>query len=130
MALRLLTDEQITDMVARQVRAHRPDISIESFHTWHDGAMRGQPDALVLAEAVAQGLTLITYDQRTIPPLLQEWGALKKSLCGIILVDERSLPSNNIGKLVKALTALRDRESSREWTDRIFFLKPAPTDAG
>jgi predicted nuclease of predicted toxin-antitoxin system len=130
MALRLLTDEQIPDTVARQVRTHRPDISIESFHTWHDGAMRGQPDALVLAEAVAEGLTLITYDQRTIPPLLQEWADLQQSHCGVILVDGRSLPVNNIGKLLKALTALWDRESSWEWKDRIVFLKPAPPDAG
>ena len=126
MALRLLTDEQITDVVARQVRAHRPDIAIESFRAWRDGAMRGEPDGRVLAEATLEGWTLVTYDQRTIPPLLQEWAALGKSHAGVIFVDERTISSNQVGELVRALLMLWEAEADRDWQDRILFLRPAP----
>jgi hypothetical protein len=38
---------------------------------WDKGHFLGQEDSACMREAAAQGLTLVTYDWRTIPPLLK-----------------------------------------------------------
>jgi hypothetical protein len=43
----------------------------------------------------------------------------------VVFVDERSLPSNQVGSLVAALLALWDRSADWDWNDRIVFLRPA-----
>ena len=69
MALALLTDEQISYVVAEQVQAKRPDISITSVRAWRGGTFQGKTDESLLRAAAEEGLTLVTYDQKTIPPV-------------------------------------------------------------
>jgi hypothetical protein len=85
--LSLLTDEQISYVVAEQVKAKRPDIAIVSMRIWQGGAFEGVDDEPMLLAAHQSGLTLISYDQKTIPPILLNWGAIGQNHAGVIFVD-------------------------------------------
>jgi hypothetical protein len=124
MALLLLTDEQISYVVAEQVKARRPDIAITSVRAWHGGAFTGKTDASLLRAAAEEGLTLVTYDQKTIPPVLTEWGFLGQEHAGVVFVDELSIAQSDIGGLVLALIAFWDQTWEWEWKNVISFLRP------
>lgn len=123
--LSLLLDEQISPVVAAQIRARRPACRAESVYGWRDGALTGAPDDAVLRAAAREGLTLVTYDQRTIQPLLREWGSAGTSHAGVVFVDERTVAPQNFGGLISALVQLWDRDHATDWRDRIVFL-PTP----
>ena len=123
MSLSLLLDENISQTVAAQVRHHRPALVVESVHTWRDGAFEGHPDRTLLLAARAEGLTLVTYDQKTIPPLLAELYADGESHAGVIFVDDRTIPGSDFGTLTRALILLWERFGGEEWQDRIGFLE-------
>ena len=66
--LKLLLDEHISLEVANGLRRRIRAIEIRYMVEWEDGYFLGQGDAACLREAATQGLTLVTYDRRTIPP--------------------------------------------------------------
>ena len=78
---------------------------------------------MLLHEAAVQKLTLVTYDRRTIPPLLKQWAEEGRSHGGVIFVDEKTISPADIGGLVKALTMLAKEAFALDWTDRISFLR-------
>ena len=90
---------------------------------WEAGSFLGQDDAACLRGAAHQGLTLVTYDRRTIPPLLQTWTEEDRSHAGVIFVDEKTISPAEIGALVRALTALAKEARIWDWTDRVCFLR-------
>ncbi|GAB4232767.1 MAG: hypothetical protein Kow0049_15840 [Stanieria sp.] len=122
--LSFLLDEQISPEIAKQINSKRPDISIVTIHTWHDGYYLGVSDEIILKLAAEEKLTLITYDQKTIPPILLEWGELNISHGGIVFIDYRSIPPHNFGRLVKTLIWLWDIQSKEDWQNRIVYLQP------
>ncbi len=124
MALLLLTDELITYVVAEQVKAKRPDVEITSVYVWQGGAYTGIPDENLLNAAATEGRTLITYDQKTISPILSAWGYIGQDHAGIIFVDELSIRQRDIGGLVLAIIALWDETKEWEWKNVISFLRP------
>ena len=48
-------------------------IMVHCMAEWEEGNFLGLDDSAFLEKAAAQGLTLVTYDRRTIPPLLKAW---------------------------------------------------------
>ena len=123
--LGLLTDEHISHVVADQIRHKRPDIRIESVLRWRGGVLRQNADDLVLAAAHEERLTLVTYDQKTIPPILVEVAMNGGHHSGVIFVDRNAINTSNIGGLVQALIAFHDLYHGQEWTDTVMFLTPA-----
>ena len=71
--LRLLLDEHLSPTIAEHLRRRNPQIAILSLQEWEQGAYLRAEDALLLTVARQQRLTLVTYDQRTIVPLLKSW---------------------------------------------------------
>jgi len=90
---------------------------------WEEGNFLGQEDAACLKEAAAQRLTLVTYDRRTIPPLLKAWAEEERPHGGVIFVDEKTISPADIGGLVRALAEVSKEAGKREWTNRIPFLR-------
>ncbi len=121
-----LLDEHISPAVATGVAAWRTDITIVSLRHLQGGAYLGGDDKVLLRAAVERDLSLVTYDRRTIPRLLFEWGQAGISHGGIIFVDERSIAPHDIGGLVRALIHLWDSEGEFDWRDRLVFLKLTP----
>ncbi len=123
MSFSLLLDENISQTVAAQVRHHRPAQTVESVHTWRGGAFEGRSDRALLLAAREEGLTLVTYDQKTIPPLLAELYAEGESHAGVIFMDAQTIPSSDFGTLTRALILLWERYGGEDWQDRIGFLE-------
>jgi hypothetical protein len=121
----MLLEEQISPTVAAQARSRRPDIPIESVHDWRDGAFLGADDRALLLAAADAGITLVTYDQKTIPPLLTEFVLSGLHHGGVIFVDYRTIPTRDFGGLVISLITFYDRTDEWDWTDRTAFLDRA-----
>jgi hypothetical protein len=120
-----LTDEHISPAVAEQAQTKFPGIKIVAIHDWRGGDFLGAADEDFLPEAVRDGFVFVTYDQKTIPPILKMWAETGLDHCGVVLVDHTTIPPQNIGGLVSALGNLWKVERSFDWTNRVVFLRPA-----
>lgn len=121
--LKLLLDEHISPAVADGLR-HRSRLTVVSSMTeWEEGEFLGRQDSDCMQQAAAQGLTLVTYDRRTIPALLKVWGEEGRKHGGVIFVDEKTLSPSDIGGLVRALSSLLQKTSEWDWTNRVCFLR-------
>ena len=90
--LKLLLDEHISPEVAKGLRRRDHSLVVYAMTDWERGDFLGQEDSVCLREAAAQGLTLVTYDRRTIPPLLKNWAEEGRRHGEVIFVDERPSP--------------------------------------
>lgn len=100
MALSLLLDENISPVVAEQIFRKRSDIRIQSIHLWQGGAYLSVPDETLLAAAHEEGLTLVTYDTQILSELAYLFEE-ETSFSGLIFVDEKTMPSNDFGRLAR-----------------------------
>jgi hypothetical protein len=121
--LRLLLDEHISPEVANGVRRRNRSLLIHSMAQWESGNFLGKEDSVCLLEAAKQQLTLVTYDRRTIPPLLKLWGEEERSHGGVIFVDEKTISPADIGGLVRALIFLTSEVRKIDWTNQVYFLR-------
>jgi hypothetical protein len=121
--LKLFLDEHVSPAVMTGLRRREPRLVIRSMPEWENGTFLGQEDSLCLQAAFAQSLTLVTYDRRSIPPLLKRWAEEAKSHSGVIFVDEKTISPADIGGLVKALDVLVKQTAAWDWTDRVVFLR-------
>jgi hypothetical protein len=121
--LKLLLDEQISPEVAHGFRGRQDRLVILSLAEWEKGRYLGQPDELILKDAAAQKLTLVTYDRKTIPPLLKMWAESMQDHGGVIFVDEKTIPASDFGGLIRALQILAQESSQWDWTNRVCFLR-------
>ncbi len=123
MTLHLLLDENISQAVADQVQKHRPNITIYSVHTWHDGVFRGCRDSELLLAASLEQLTLVTYDLKTIPSLLQELYHAGQSHTGVVFVDDFTIANDAFGTLPRAIISFWEQYANQDWTDCVHFLE-------
>lgn len=116
-----MLDENISYVVAEQIRSKRPEILAESVHTWHEGAYMGVPDDDLLAALHAEGWLLVTYDTQ----ILAEQPFLFDSsvpFSGVLFVEERTIAHRDFGALIRALIAFWGDHQAQSWENRIGFL--------
>ena len=121
--LKLLLDEHITPSVAKGLRKRHSTLLIHSLADWERGAYLGQDDATCMEHAGQQRLTLVTYNRRTIPPLLKMWTERGQSHGGVIFVDDKTIAPSDVGALVRALSVLVREAGDLDWKDRVCFLR-------
>jgi len=121
--LKLLLDEHISPDMADGLRRRNRSLVIHWMAEWQGSDFLGKEDSACLLEAAKQGLTLVTYDRRTIPPLLKIWAEEGRRHGGVIFVDEKTISPANIGGLVRALIELSKETGKWDWTDRVYFLR-------
>jgi hypothetical protein len=121
--MRLLLDEHIALAVAPALVSRAP-IEVHTLHEWLGGQHLHAADDVILRAAHGAGLTLVTYDRRTIPDLLKEWGEQGIAHGGVIFVDERSIAQDDVGGLVRALMRLIGELGDVDWENRVVFLRP------
>jgi hypothetical protein len=92
---------------------------------WESGNFLGKEDSVCLLEAAKRRLTLVTYDRRTIPPLLKLWAEEERLHGGVIFVDEKTISPVDIGGLVRALISLAGEAGGMDWTNQVYFLRSA-----
>lgn len=120
--LKLLLDEHISRSVAEGLRRRR-QIVVLCLAEWENGKFLGQQDSDCLKQAAVEGLTLVTYDRRTIPPLLKSWAEQEQKHGGVIFVDEKMISPSDTGGLIEALSDLWRKTAKWDWSDRICFLR-------
>ena len=121
--LKLLLDEHISHDVAAGLHRRRRSFVVHSLAQWEKGTLLGLDDSTLLEKAAAQGLTLLTYDRRTIPLLLKAWAQEGRNHGGVIFVDDTTLAPNDIGGLVRAILDLYGHAGRWDWTNRVCFLR-------
>ena len=124
--LKLLLEEHISPDVADGLRRHSRSLIIHSMAEWEGGDFLGKEDSACLLEAAKQGLTLVAYDRRTVPPLLKIWAEQERRHGGVIFVDEKTISPAGIGGLVGALIQLFKQTGKWDWTDRVYLLRRQP----
>ncbi len=121
--MKLLLDAHIDPAVARGLAA-RVAIDVISLRDWHDREYLNADDEPILRAAAAEGRTLVTYDQQTIPDLLSAWGEQGIPHSGVIFVDNRTIAQGDVGGLIRALVDIIDELGDVDWENRIAFLHP------
>ena len=121
--LGFLLDEQISYVVMEQVRQKRPEIRIESVLVCNGGDLCGKDDDMVLSAAHADSLTLVTYDQKTITPLVMQWATEGRDHTGVVFIDDRSILQEDVGGQVRALIDLWEKAHTQDWTNAVGYLK-------
>jgi hypothetical protein len=125
--VKLLLDEHISPAVADGLRRRNRSLMVVCLAAWERGAFLGQQDSVCLQHATAQGLTLVTYDRRTIPPLLKVWAEEERKHGGVIFVDDKTISPADTGGLVRALSELARTTARWDWSDRVCFLRRSRT---
>jgi hypothetical protein len=120
--LKLLLDEHISPRVAKAMTRRDRNVVVCGMADWERGGFLGQEDAVCLQEAAVQRLTLVTYDRRTITPLLKVWAEEGRHHAGVIFIDERTISPADIGALAQSLAVLAEEAADLDWTDRVCFL--------
>jgi hypothetical protein len=121
--LKLLLDEHISPDVGDGLRRRNRQLVVHWMAEWEEGNFLGQEDSACLLEAASQGLTFVTYDRRTIPPLLKAWAEQGRKHSGVVFVDEKTISPADIGGLIRALIHLVKETGGWDWTDRVGFLR-------
>src|SRR5258708_36441209 len=121
--LKLLLDEHISPAVANGIQRRNRSLVIHPMVQWESGNFLGREDSICLLEAAKQRLTLVTYDRRTIPPLLKLWAEEERSHGGVIFVDEKTISPSDIGGLVRALSSLADEAGGRARSNQDYLLR-------
>ncbi|MGD0221210.1 MAG: hypothetical protein ABSF71_02640 [Terriglobia bacterium] len=105
------------------MRRRQSRFSVYGLADWEEGAFLGLDDSALLMRAARQELTLVTYDRRTIPPILKAWAQDERRHGGVIFIDEKTLSPSDIRGLVRALLTLIEETGDWDWTDRVCFLR-------
>lgn len=121
-----LTDEHVSPAIAREARQKCPGIVIISIHEWRDGCFLGSQDSVFLPEASKEGLTFVSYDQKTIRPLLKSWAETGIHHTGFVFVDEKTIAPQDFGRLIGSLCRLWRSERRASWENRVIYLVSPP----
>jgi len=120
--LKLLLDEHISPRVAFGIRRRNAALYVQPLAEWESGGFLGADDAIILHKAAKQRLTFVTYDRRTIPPLLKQWAEENRHHGGVIFIDEKTISPADIGGQVRTLLELAKQSRNWKWTGRVCFL--------
>jgi hypothetical protein len=115
--MRLLLDAHVSPAVARALQ--ESGIDALALRDWQGGRFRNASDAQILVTAATEERVLVTYDLRSIPPLLKEWAESGRVHAGVILVDGRTIRPGDVGGPRRALAAA----VAERWRDRVVFLR-------
>ena len=84
--IRLLTDENFNQKIARGFRLRLPQLDLISVR---DTDLASQPDMLLLHWAAKENRAILTHDIRTMVPYAEQLVALSEPMAGVIFVPDQ-----------------------------------------
>lgn len=121
--MNLLLDVHVPAMVARELRRRCRGLSVVHLCEWRGGQFLAATDEEILAAAHKEQWTLVTYDLKTIAPLLRHLADEETDHAGVVLVDDSSIQQSDVGALMSALALLWQNEGKSDWANRAHFLQ-------
>ncbi len=121
--LKLLLDEHISSDVAEALRVQSKTPAVWGLAEFEGGRLIGLSDEVILQAAAARKLTLVTYDRKTIPPILKALAEAGQNHGGVIFVDEKTISPSDIGGLIRALHKLLAELSRTTMNNAVIFLR-------
>lgn len=118
--MRLLLDEHVSPAIARGLL----DIGIDviTVSSWQGGVLRSTADDHILVTAAAERRVLVSFDVKTIPPLIDRWATRGIHHAGVILISRKTFQQDDISGIVRALRALVAERGNEDWQDQMAFL--------
>jgi hypothetical protein len=120
--LKLLLDEHIAPKIAEQLQIRQSALEVQAVATWEGGLHLGDSDIELLDYAQTLRITLVTYDLRTIAPLLKVWAEQERPHGGVIFVNSHTFRPNDFGGLVTTLERYWIGRRDLDWQNRTAFL--------
>lgn len=117
----LLLDGHIATVVAVRLRDHGVDAL--ALVEWHGGAHLDASDDELLRLATLERRVFVTFDVRTIPPVLRALVDAGVGHAGVVLVSSRSFRQDDIGGLVRALARVARDELPEDAAEVVLYLK-------
>lgn len=118
---RFLLDSHVARSLAEQLRSH--GIDAVALPEWKGGDYLSAGDEDLLQAAHIDNRVLVSFDCRTIPPLLKKIAETGQHHGGVILVSSRTFHANDIGRLQRALLSLHEKRGDNDWEDTAIFLR-------
>jgi len=98
----------------------RNGIDAAALREWHEGAFLGRRDEDILAAALNEDRVFVTYDLRTIPPMLKRFAVQGALHAGVILVNVGTILPGDVRRLTRSLGRLaKEQEGLR---NQVLFL--------
>lgn len=116
--LRFLLDEHIPRGVADALGTRAVSIA-----GWQEGRWLAAPDPDWLEAALADGLTVVTFDVHTIPGHLTYRAEAGVDNPGVVFVSRRTFAQNDVRGISRALLKLWQQERHAQWNNRVVFLR-------
>lgn len=123
--MRLLLDSHLSPAIAQRLTAEGTDTV--SLRDWHGGSYLHAPDDRILMAALAEERVLVTFDRRTIQPLVNEWARTGLHHAGVVVIHRKTIRQDDIGGLIRALLLLVKDAGEQDWQDQLAFLQSGPT---
>jgi predicted nuclease of predicted toxin-antitoxin system len=123
--MRLLLDAHLSPAIAQRLNAEGTDIV--TLRDWRGSNYLDAPDDQILVAALAEERVLVTFDSRTIQPLVNEWAQTGRHHAGVVLINRKTIRQDDIGGLIRALRMLVANTGEQDWRDRVVFLQAVST---
>jgi predicted nuclease of predicted toxin-antitoxin system len=118
-SLPLLLDEHIPPQVARLLR--RRGFDVVAMQEWRGGIYVSRPDEEILLAAQQEQRTLVTYDVRSIPGLLARFLDAGTEHAGVILINQKTVPSQDVAGIARSLERLLRLHGDRSLRNGVLF---------
>ncbi len=123
--MRLVLDAHISPVVAQSLAAN--GIDAVCLRDWQTGKYLHASDEEILTAAALDVRVLVTYDARSLLRIATERVARGEKHTGLIVVDTKTCRPNDIGGLIKMLTAYVAQTGAEDWLNRADYLRPIQT---
>lgn len=104
MSVRYLLDEHISPRVV-DILAHSGIDAVAAARSPH----AGYDDRALLSSAVADGRLLVTYNIDDFAPIFGDFIKEGRAMAGIVFIDTRTIPPDDIRGLARALRGLAEK---------------------
>ena len=123
MAAGVLLDAHLATGIVVGLR--RLGIDAVSLAEWRGGAYRTGSDDDNLRAAHEERRALVTFDVRSIPPLVRALAEQRSDHSGVILISRKTFAQNDVRQIVQSLARMLNERPGDAFANQVLFLARA-----